>query len=61
MVQVQMTYKYSKDGQIYRLILDSVEMPDAIEMSQKIQEVLYDQGYHVTDIKMQEAAHDSIS
>lgn len=54
MVDVKVLYHYSKDGKSYKANFQCTEMDDAIELLQKINEVLYDEGYRVSDANLEE-------
>ena len=54
MVVVKLLYNYTKEGKSYRANFECTEMDDAIELLQKINEVLYDEGYHTSDVHLEE-------
>ena len=56
MVEVKMSYYYTKDGKSYKANFQCTEMDDAIELLQKINEVFYDEGYRTSDANVEEAA-----
>lgn len=56
MVEVKMLYNYVKEGKSYRATFQTSEMDDAIELLQKFNEVLYDEGYRTSDANLEEVA-----
>ena len=56
MVEVKVLYHYTKDGKSYKATFQCTEMDDGIELLQKINEVLYDEGYRVSDANLEEVA-----
>ena len=56
MVNVKLLYHYTKEGKSYRANFECTEMDDAIELLQKINEVLYDEGYRTSDVQLEEVA-----
>ena len=53
MVEVKLLYNYVKEGKSYRMTFQCTEMDDAIELLQKFNEVLYDEGYHTSDANLE--------
>lgn len=53
MVEVKLLYKYVKEGKSYHMTFQCTEMDDAIELLQKFNEVLYDEGYHTSDANLE--------
>ena len=56
MVEVKIIYNHVKKGTSFRMAFQTTEMDDAIELLQKFNEVLYDEGYHTSDVVLNEEA-----
>lgn len=54
MVEVNMLYNYVKEGKSFRAKFQAAEMYAAVEMLNKINEVLYDEGYHTSNVNIEE-------
>ena len=54
MTEVKINTHYTKEGQCFNIRFQCTSIDDAIELTQKVQEVFYDEGYHTTEVNIQE-------